>query len=446
MIIFAWKTFIIILEAILMIITLSISIASYITLQASINRFYKLKKEFILPKIYTEYPLGIAIISFLLLVISIANLIGSLTKPEAIFPSIILFILSILLTILILLIHYIGIIIFFIKLREIFNIPLLQLVATMILVPLCFNLIPGFIGMILYTIQLFQLHILSQLNQHLEYNQQISFQIYPYNVGASILGFFTMNLGIWLIVASSIKIYRIPTYNHIKCFILRSKRTEFPEGIEELLERVEYVLIEHFDISSWKTIARKHSFRILPLIFLLVIPEYRDKLIIILKRPYYRIVYNVEFKDRMNYILKLAEEKGRKAEYIGISLNEVYERWKDIFSNSSKGFIKIFFISFILGFILMLCLSRLIAINVFQLNTFIISFLIILLLSIINGIIQYSRIFMNEVNDLINFRIAEKVHELVQRENIAVLVIRNKKYAKHLAHELQKRNILHFLI
>jgi hypothetical protein len=28
----------------------------------------------------------------------------------------------------------------------------------------------------------------------------------------------------------------------------------------------------------------------------------------------------------------------------------------------------------------------------------------------------------------------------------ARLVIRNKKYAKHLAHELQKRNILHFLI
>jgi hypothetical protein len=437
-----WKMQMIIWEAILMIIILLISIASHLTLRASINHFYKFKKEFILPKIYIDLPLDAAIVGFLFLVISVIGLSYSPIKLEQAFPGIFLLIVSILLVALVLLSYYIGIIIFFLKLREILNISLLQIAAVAILVPLCTSLIPGFIGMVLLTIESLQLQTLSK------FNQQSAFQIQPYNVVTQILGFFTLNLAAWLIVSSSIKMYKV--HDNAKCFILRSKNTKFHEEIDILFERVEYILIDHFYIGSWKAIVRKDPLRTFPIVFTLVIPELMSKLIITIKRPYYKLMYGVEFENRTHYIVKLAKERGKHVECLGISLDEVYEKWKEIFSISCNSFIKTFIgilaIGLISGFTLMFALLFFIVTNVLQPNIFIATkphqlLLATLLLCIIGGLTRYSKVFLDNVNNLINFRIAERVRELIQEKNIAVLVIRDKEYAKSLEYELRKRNI-----
>jgi len=224
-----------------------------------------------------------------------------------------------------------------------------------------------------------------------------------------------------------------------------------------LLEKVDVVLLEGIDISSYKSLTKKDpivfpAFLSLKFSFLLM-----DALIRF-QRPLYKLALDIDFKGDMPYAFELAKKYGKIVEIADASILEIYEKKREAFAKSFKRFVLT-----LIGLPALLIVLAITALAVaFLLMGFPLSGLPMLLevllpqtlvalanpclliptvvTSVLAALVWCRRTFVKEANDVRDAKVVERCCELAAK-GYNVLVVRGKWHVKFIAQELRKRGV-----
>jgi len=240
-----------------------------------------------------------------------------------------------------------------------------------------------------------------------------------------------------------------------KCYIYGSRHNTLPANIERWLEKVDVVLLEGIDFSSYKSLAKKDP-TILPVILSLKLFFSCLDALTWLYGLWYKLTRGVDFKGDMPYAFELAKKYGKVVEVADASVLEIYEKKREAFAKSYKRFalaliglpallitlaIAISAVGLLLGgfplspsLLLMALFLALIAPADPRL------LVLTVVLGVLVAITWCQRTFISEANNIRDSKVVERCCELVAK-GYNVLVVRGKRHVKFIAQELQKRGV-----
>jgi hypothetical protein len=240
-----------------------------------------------------------------------------------------------------------------------------------------------------------------------------------------------------------------------KCYIYGSRHITLPTNIERWLEKVDVVLLEGIDFSSYKLLAKKDP-TILPVILSLRFFFFCIDAITWLRGLWYKLTLGVDFKGDMPYVFELAKKYGERVEVADASILEIYEKKREAFAKSFKRFalaliglpallITLVVAIFAVGLLLrgfppsLSLLFKALFLTLIALSNPLLHVPIVVS-SVLAPIALCRETFMREANNIRDSKVVERVCELVAKR-YNVLVVRGKQHVKFIAQELQKRRV-----
>jgi hypothetical protein len=240
-----------------------------------------------------------------------------------------------------------------------------------------------------------------------------------------------------------------------KCYIYGSRHNALPANIERWLEKVDVVLLEGIDFSSYKSLAKK-DLTVIPVILSLRFFFSCLDALTWLCGLWYKLTRGVDFKGDMPYAFELAKKYGKVVEVADASILEIYEKKREAFAKSCK--------RFVLALIGLPALLITLAIAISAVNLLLAGFppgplLLLMALSAALMALSDSRLlvltaasgvptaiascketFMSEANYVRDSKVVERCCELVAK-GYNVLVVRGERHVKFIAQELRKRGV-----
>jgi hypothetical protein len=215
-----------------------------------------------------------------------------------------------------------------------------------------------------------------------------------------------------------------------KCYIYGSLHVKAPQ-LERLLGEVDYVLIEGFNISSWRSLVKKDP-RIIPVIISLLCTYVVLELTHHLARLWYKRVRGIEFKSDMDYIAASARKISAErpmVELVDANLKEIYEKELENFILLSKHCA--IFLS-----VIIIIITSIVYIFCISLSIGIVTFIIWLIV----GFLLCSKNFISKINYYRDLKVVERTCELMTA-GYKVLIVRGRRHVNFIVRELRKRNI-----
>jgi hypothetical protein len=220
-----------------------------------------------------------------------------------------------------------------------------------------------------------------------------------------------------------------------KCYIYGSQHNTLPTNIERWLEKVDVVLLEGVDFSSYKSLAKK-DLTAIPVILSLRFSLFCLYVITRLYGLWYKLTRGVDFKGDMPYVSELAKKYGKVVETADASILEIYEKKRETFAKSYKRFVLALIglpLSGLPMLLKVLLPQTLVALNPCLLIPAVVT-------SVLAPPVWCQRAFVEEANDVRDTKVVERVCELVAK-GYNVLVVRGERHVKFIAQELRKRGV-----
>jgi hypothetical protein len=223
------------------------------------------------------------------------------------------------------------------------------------------------------------------------------------------------------------------------------------------MEKVDVVLLEGFDISSYKSLARKDPI-VIPVILSLKFSSFLVDAIIWLQRLRYKLALGIGFRGDAPHAFELARKYSKRVEIVDASLFEVYEKMREVFVKSSEHFIlallevpalvtistiTLLVMHFLLRGLPLSSLPPLLVVLPFQLLAALANpktLAPLMITSVLTALAWCSRTFIRGINSFRDTKVVERVCELAAK-GYNVLVVRGKRHVKFIAQELQKRGV-----
>jgi len=241
-----------------------------------------------------------------------------------------------------------------------------------------------------------------------------------------------------------------------KCYIYGSRHNTIPR-IERLLEKVNVVLLEGINTSSYKSLAKKDPI-VIPAILSLKFLFLLINVLIWFQRPLYKLALGIDFRGDMPYAFDLAKKYGKVVEVADASILEIYEKKRGAFAKSFKHFvlaliglpvllivlvITVLVVALLLMGFPLSSLPLLLEVLLLQAPVALAKprlLILIVVVSIFIALVWCQVTFVKEANDVRDTKVVERVCELVAK-GYNVLVVRGKRHVKFIAQELQKRGV-----
>jgi hypothetical protein len=100
--------------------------------------------------------------------------------------------------------------------------------------------------------------------------------------------------------------------------------------LENVLDKVDVVLLEGFSTKNWMELVKKDPVTIVAILGVLLLLG-GQKIILTLARIYYKSFHDVQFKGDMEYVKELAKKRGKVFEIADSNFHEIYAVKKSIF-------------------------------------------------------------------------------------------------------------------
>ena len=229
-----------------------------------------------------------------------------------------------------------------------------------------------------------------------------------------------------------------------KCYIYGSVHIKMPreDVLRVLLDKADYILIEGFDMRSWKSIVRE-KWSLFPVILGLLTYFAILGILIKIKGVWYKFIRKSSFKGDMEYVREYAKKMGKKIEIevVDASLSEVFLKGLPELEESSRSCIKLIALLIVVSVFVFLCYWASYIVKVSDSRMVMLSCLtLILLLPIISPTIC-TAIFVKRINDFRDSKVVKRASELIGI-GYSVLIVRGKTHVEFISNELQKHDIV----
>jgi uncharacterized membrane protein len=216
------------------------------------------------------------------------------------------------------------------------------------------------------------------------------------------------------------------------------------EVLRELLSRVDYVLLEGFNVGDWRSLIKKKPSATLIVIGVLTYFTILDLLVKVMDKRY-RLQEKPPFRGDIEYVRDYAVKLGKRVEVVDASLYEVF--------SEQLVNLKLTLQKFNIGFaILIIILSTLLYtlpymymfytyVNPIPYPFLLLMIVLIIVIILVIPITVCLAAFVGNINEFRDTKAVKRAKELIEM-GYSVLIVRGKKHMPFLTSELQKHSII----
>jgi hypothetical protein len=217
-----------------------------------------------------------------------------------------------------------------------------------------------------------------------------------------------------------------------KCYIYGSMHIKMPREdiLRELLSKVDYVLLEGFNVGDWRSLIRRKPSVTLIVLGVLTYSAILDLHIRVMDK-WYRLRGKPPFRGDMEYVRDYAVKLSKIVEVVDASLDEVFSEQLVNLRHSLRfcGKVAVFLITVLIVLLYACIISRL------YVHAVAIVFLILYIL------LKCVKQLSEDINDFRDSKVVRRAKELIEM-SYNVLIVRGKRHVPFLKSELQKHSII----
>jgi uncharacterized membrane protein len=228
-----------------------------------------------------------------------------------------------------------------------------------------------------------------------------------------------------------------------KCYIYGSMHIKMPreEVLRELLSRVDYVLLEGFNVGDWRSLIKKRPSATLIVIGVLTYFTILDLLVKVMDKLY-RLQEKTPFRGDMEYVRDYAVKLGKRVEVVDASLDEVFsEQLVNLKLTLQKCSIVFAIFIIILSALLYTLPYTYTYVNPIPYPFQLLMRVFIIVIILVIPITICLAVFVGNINEFRDTKVVKRAKELIEM-GYSVLIVRGKKHMPFLTSELQKRSII----
>jgi len=220
-----------------------------------------------------------------------------------------------------------------------------------------------------------------------------------------------------------------------KCYIYGSTHIKMPREdiLRELLSKVDYVLLEGFNVRGWRSLIRRKPSVTLIVLGVLTYSAILNLLVRVMDK-WYRLQGKPPFRGDMEYVRDYAVKLSRIVEVVDASLDEVFSEQLVNLRRLLRfcGKVAVFLITVLIVLLIVLLYACIIS------PYFYAAAIVFLILYILLKCVKQ----LNEdINDFRDSKVVRRAKELIEM-GYDVLIVRGKRHVPFLKSELQKHSII----
>jgi hypothetical protein len=228
-----------------------------------------------------------------------------------------------------------------------------------------------------------------------------------------------------------------------KCYIYGSMHIKMPREkvLQELLSRVDYILLEVFNVGDWRSLIKKRPSATLIVIGVLIYFTILDLLVKVMDKRY-RLQEKPPFRGDMEYVRDYAVKLGKRVEVVDASLDEVFSEQLVNLKLTLQKCSKVFAIFIIILSALLYTLPYTYTyVNPIHYPFQLLMIVFIIVIILVTPITVCLAAFVGNINEFRDTKVVKRAKELIEM-GYSVLIVRGKKHMPFLTSELQKHSII----
>jgi uncharacterized membrane protein len=228
-----------------------------------------------------------------------------------------------------------------------------------------------------------------------------------------------------------------------KCYIYGSMHIKMPREdiLRELLSKVDYVLLEGFNVGNWRSLIRQKPSVTLIVLGVLTYSAILDLHVRVMDK-WYRLRGKPPFRGDMEYVRDYAVKLDKRVEVVDTSLDEVFsEQFVNLKLTQQKCNIVFAIFIIILSALLYTLPYTYTYLNPIPYPFRLLMIVFIIVTILVTPIIVCLAVFVGSINEFRDTKVVKRAKELIKM-GYSVLIVRGKKHRPFLTSELQKHSII----